>query len=150
MPSQDHPHPPKIKRYIEIDFPEATSRKIRNITSSPRRLPLLATRNITPDMHLSSSLHPSHTSPHQNSSTDVPTSLKSPIYCILPLDLASDATKDLQEHILPMLDPQIPTLFLAECVFCYMSPEASSSVVKWFGETFERSAGIVYEMLGVQ
>jgi [phosphatase 2A protein]-leucine-carboxy methyltransferase len=48
------------------------------------------------------------------------------------------------------LDPALPTLFLAECVFCYMEPQASESVISWFGRTFEQCVGVVYEMCGLK
>ena len=51
--------------------------------------------------------------------------------------------------MLPYLDTSIPTLFLAECVFCYMIPEKSKDVIKWFGENFDCCVGVIYEMCGL-
>lgn len=48
------------------------------------------------------------------------------------------------------LNSALPTLFIAECVFVYMPSSASASLVKWFADTFLCSAGIVYEMFGLE
>jgi [phosphatase 2A protein]-leucine-carboxy methyltransferase len=78
------------------------------------------------------------------------TSLLSPIYSLIPLDLRASPAAQLEDEVLPLLDPQLPTLFLAECVFCYMSPKLSEEVVQWFGKTFNRVVGVVYEMCGLK
>lgn len=84
------------------------------------------------------------------------TQLSSPLYTLIPLDLrpspsepASSISSILTHHILPQLDPNLPTLFLAECLFPYMSPDDSKEIIKWFGETFHSCMGVVYEMVGL-
>lgn len=41
-----------------------------------------------------------------------------------------------------------PTLILAECVLCYLRPEASSALIRWFGERASRAVLAAYEMVG--
>ena len=72
--------------------------------------------------------------------------LTSPRYTLLPLDLRTDSLDD----VLPYLDTTLPTLFLAECVLCYMTPEQGEDVIRWFGSTFERCMGVIYEMCGLE
>ncbi|KAJ9110608.1 hypothetical protein QFC22_006707 [Naganishia vaughanmartiniae] len=93
------------------------------------------------------------------------------MYALIPLDLRQDLppiptesdpnpVHPLTKHLLPFLDPTVPTLFLAECLFCYMPPSASASAIDWFGSVFSRPAGpdgpegggcmgVVYEMCGL-
>ncbi|KAG9084222.1 carboxy methyl transferase for protein phosphatase 2A [Ceratobasidium sp. UAMH 11750] len=84
------------------------------------------------------------------------TALRSQQYHHLPLDLRA-GTSALSPLVTPSTDssppplnPDLPTLFIAECVFVYMLPSASAAVIQWFAETFSRAAGIVYEMFGLQ
>lgn len=77
--------------------------------------------------------------------------LDSDLYTLLPIDLRSSTPSDiLNRELLPLLDPKLPTMFLAECVFCYMQPEESETVIKWFGDTFQDCLGVVYEMCGLE
>lgn len=78
------------------------------------------------------------------------TALSSSRFSLVPLDLRASPSVILDTHILPLLDPQLPTLFLAECVFCYMQPEAGREIISWFGSRFERCVGVVYEMCGLE
>ncbi|ORX33858.1 putative C-terminal protein carboxyl methyltransferase [Kockovaella imperatae] len=139
----ERPHPPHIRKYIEVDFAASTAHKIKQITGSPRRLPFLVHRNITPDIELRSSA-----SSHPDAANASPTSLISPIYTLLPLDLRHASPKELNDLLLPYLDTKVPTLFLAECVFCYLPPKINETLIKCFGQTFEKCSGIIYEMLG--
>jgi [phosphatase 2A protein]-leucine-carboxy methyltransferase len=132
---------PAIERYIEIDFPHLTSTKAQRISRSTK---------------LSSLLNP-HMSPSEPATLVKPytiqkggTQLSSSIYTLLPLDLKSNPTQTLSEEVLPLLDPSLPTLFLAECVLCYLQPEIGKEIVRWFGETFHDCAGVVYEMCGLE
>ena len=76
-------------------------------------------------------------------------SLLSPTYALIPLDLRHDPSASLSDVLLPHLDTTKPVLFIAECVFCYMSPRTSAEIIRWFGERFPRAAGVVYEMCGL-
>ncbi|QRW12607.1 leucine carboxyl methyltransferase [Ceratobasidium sp. AG-Ba] len=125
-----------IASYVELDFAENTSRKAKAITQTQTlRTPL---------------------------GTDIKieqggAGLNSDVYHLLPLDLRggpsvlSSLVSTPTETPSPLpLDTTLPTLFIAECVFVYMTPSASAAVVRWFAETFNRAAGIVYEMFGLQ
>jgi [phosphatase 2A protein]-leucine-carboxy methyltransferase len=86
--------------------------------------------------------------------------LDTPLYTLLPLDLR--IKKDLQaqaqendplDALSTLLDPELPTLFLAECVYCYMQPEESGRVIEWFAAKFKGKGGclgVVYEMCGLE
>jgi [phosphatase 2A protein]-leucine-carboxy methyltransferase len=80
------------------------------------------------------------------------TGLSSSIYSLQPADLR----KPPSEIFTPLLEsgilsPTLPTLFLAECVFVYLSPTVSSSLINYFTTTFSTNgcAGLVYEMFGL-
>jgi [phosphatase 2A protein]-leucine-carboxy methyltransferase len=80
------------------------------------------------------------------------TGLTSAAYSLQPVDLRkppSDIFGPLLEA--GMLCPSLPTLFLAECVFVYLSPSVSSSLINYFATTFSGNgcAGLVYEMFGL-
>ena len=77
------------------------------------------------------------------------TQLTSDIYTLLPLDLRSNPATTLTEELLPLLDPLLPTLFLAECVLCYLRPEVGEEIITWF-DRFGDCAGVIYEMCGLE
>ncbi|KAG9126168.1 carboxy methyl transferase for protein phosphatase 2A [Ceratobasidium sp. 392] len=125
-----------IASYVELDFAENTSRKAKTITQTQG----LRT-------HLGSDIKIERGG----------AALRSQQYHLLPLDLRAgpsalapltDSSADPSSP--SPLNPDLPTLFIAECVFVYMTQDASSAIVRWFSETFSRTAGIVYEMFGVQ
>jgi [phosphatase 2A protein]-leucine-carboxy methyltransferase len=86
--------------------------------------------------------------------------LDTPLYTLLPLDLrikkdpqAQAEENDPLSALLTLLDPDLPTLFLAECVYCYMQPEESGRVIEWFAAEFKGKGGclgVVYEMCGLE
>ncbi|KAG8741205.1 carboxy methyl transferase for protein phosphatase 2A [Ceratobasidium sp. 414] len=125
-----------IASYVELDFAENTARKAKAITQTQGlRTP------IGSDIRLERG----------------GTALRSQLYHLLPLDLRASTsalspltTSSADPSSSPPLDPGLPTLFIAECVFVYMLPGESSAIVQWFAETFNRTAGIVYEMFGLQ
>jgi [phosphatase 2A protein]-leucine-carboxy methyltransferase len=132
---------------VEIDFPSVTSTKAQRISLSPRLTSSLGQsgpRQSNPA--ISSSLQSGK--PYRISQGG--TRLSSEVYELLPLDLRSNPLDSLTTHLAPLLDPEVPTLFLAECVFCYMRPGDSMGVIKWFGERFEKCVGVVYEMCGLE
>ena len=46
-------------------------------------------------------------------------------------------------------DKSIPTVFLAECVLVYMTPESSSALVKWIADNVDATFFINYEQVRV-
>jgi [phosphatase 2A protein]-leucine-carboxy methyltransferase len=79
------------------------------------------------------------------------TQLETSTYALIPIDLR-DCANDTStlDIILPYVDTSIPTLVLAECVFCYMNPEESAQVLNWFAKKFEKVGGVIYEMCGLE
>jgi [phosphatase 2A protein]-leucine-carboxy methyltransferase len=85
--------------------------------------------------------------------------LLSPVYSIFSVDLrcSQQVFHDLVTRSIsidgstsqPVLDVNLPTLVLAECVLVYMTPEHSDEVIKWFANTFAETSFIVYEMYGL-
>lgn len=85
-------------------------------------------------------------------------SLTSSVYAIRSADLRTFQTifQDLivqpaSEHgqSSPVLDSNLPTLILAECVLVYMNQGSSDTLIKWFADTFTQISFIVYEMYGL-
>lgn len=90
------------------------------------------------------------------------TSLHSPTYRLLPVDIRLPPSQVLGQSLCPpgqqpLINPNLPTLLLFECVLAYMSPSASDAVIQWFADYFAKSGseesvalgGIVYEMFGL-
>lgn len=70
--------------------------------------------------------------------------LSSSLYHLLPVDLRespelslSTLTQSRADSTTPILQVDVPTLFLAECVLVYMAPEESSAVLQWFSSCFQ-------------
>jgi [phosphatase 2A protein]-leucine-carboxy methyltransferase len=138
---------------VEIDFPSVTSIKARRICMNKT---------------LSSAVSPSTVNgpPSKPSISQGGSRLDTPIYTLLPLDLRipselrQDASTDkeggedaLTDKLLNLLDPNLPTLFLAECVYCYMQPQESERILKWFADQFGDKGGcvgIMFEMCGLE
>jgi [phosphatase 2A protein]-leucine-carboxy methyltransferase len=86
------------------------------------------------------------------------------LYTLLPLDLRipdnepvdsipGEEGHPLGDKLSNLLDRDVPTLFLAECVYCYMQPEESERIMKWFAEHFGTRGGcvgILFEMCGLE
>lgn len=132
---------PNITKYVEIDFPHLTSTKAQRISRSPKLSAMLAHDPSSADATTSSK-------PYMISKGG--TQLSSEIYSLLPLDLKGSPATTLSAEVLPLLDPSLPTLFLAECVLCYLHPEVGEEIISWFGETFANCAGVIYEMCGLK
>ncbi|KAH7334641.1 S-adenosyl-L-methionine-dependent methyltransferase [Rhizoctonia solani] len=124
----------QIASYVELDFTENTSRKAKAVMQSE-----LLRNVLGPDVKIERG----------------GTGLSSPNYHLIPLDLrdgapALESLVSYSSAISASLDPNLPTLFIAECVFVYMPPSASDAILQWFSKTFKNVAGIVYEMFGLQ
>lgn len=134
------PHAANLATYIELDFPHITSLKARRITLN-KTLAALISRPAPP----------AEEKPYKVSQGG--TRLDGEGYHLIPLDLRESSF--LESTLLPLLDTTLPTLFLAECLFCYMAPAESHAVIEWFGNVFGAEGkggcmGVVYEMCGLE
>jgi hypothetical protein len=75
------------------------------------------------------------------------TGLDSPLYAVLPCDLRD--LPALTTALEPHLDPTLPTLLLAECVFVYVPPQDVSNLLGWFSETFSHGTCVSYDPFGL-
>ena len=136
-----------IHKYVEVDFPEATTKKAMVIKKESRLAGLLGT-----DVRLGQ-LQCVFGQPEL--ANYIPTehggsSLTSDVYCLVPGDLR-DFVGSLATRLLEILDPALPTLILAECVFIYLDPQLSGSILDWSVATFG-SVGvmtILYDPVGL-
>lgn len=72
------------------------------------------------------------------------TLLHSPIYSLIPHDLRDPFPEDL-------IDPTLPTLWIAECLLIYLEPTISECVVNWFSSHCrDWVGGICYEMYDLE
>ncbi|KAJ3572114.1 hypothetical protein NP233_g3295 [Leucocoprinus birnbaumii] len=145
------PHKEVIRSYIELDFPEITTKKAMSIKKSRELLQILGSADEVKLANGGAALH-------------------APRYHLLAADLRGDPVDTLQEPLttssdispLPILSPEYPTILLFECVLAYMTVEASSRLLRWFVDYFSANNGdedaakskgplgcIVYEMFGL-
>jgi len=134
----------RLKTYVELDFPEITTKKAMAIKKSKELMSGLGDSD-------------------QVTLSQGGTALHSPKYHLLPVDLRKDPSETLEpllfstnsDHAAALLDPSVPTLLVCECVLVYMSPESSSRLLGWFVEKSRSSTQngvlgcIVYEMFGL-
>ncbi|CAM4709311.1 unnamed protein product [Leuciscus chuanchicus] len=118
------------KKFFEVDFPTIVARKIHHIkTKPPLSKPLIETHSTD------SLLLDGH-------------SLDSDRYCIISADLRDLPT--LEDKLKKFqINPELPTLFLSECVLVYMTPEQSSKLVHWVADTFPTAMFINYEQVNM-
>jgi [phosphatase 2A protein]-leucine-carboxy methyltransferase len=84
------------------------------------------------------------------------TALHSSKYHLLPMDLRLPPPHTLESGLgqSNLLDPSLPTLLVFECVLAYMSPAASSQLIRWFVDFSAKSEQgvlgcLIYEMFGL-
>ncbi|XP_051530303.1 leucine carboxyl methyltransferase 1 isoform X2 [Myxocyprinus asiaticus] len=118
------------KKFFEVDFPMIVARKIHHIkTKPPLSKPLIETHSTD------SLLLDGH-------------SLDSDRYCIISADLRDLPT--LEDKLKKFqLNPDLPTLFLSECVLVYMTPEQSSKLLHWISDTFHTAMFVNYEQVNM-
>lgn len=152
LTAQSRSDKPRISRYVEIDFPHMTSLKAQRIARSPKLRDLLTSSPKDQTTSASTPASSAANAAEEKSYTISKggTQLSSPIYTLLPLDLRQSPSRTLTREVLPLLDPSVPTLFLAECVFCYLMPEVGGEIINWFSERFESCMGVIYEMCGLE
>ncbi|KAI8987681.1 S-adenosyl-L-methionine-dependent methyltransferase [Mycotypha africana] len=114
-----------LLRYYEIDFPEITMKKAMTIKRQKVFSQLLAG-----DVKL------------ERGGMD----LKCSDYCLLGGDLRNwhEIVRKLEEA---GLDKNAPTLFLSECVFIYISPDASSTILEWITQNMTNTMFALYEQI---
>ncbi|CAA7258954.1 unnamed protein product [Cyclocybe aegerita] len=131
-----------LQVYVEVDFPEITTKKAMAIKKHKELVSLLG-------------------DPSQVSLAQGGTALRSPKYYLIPTDIRRPPSEMLESFLYSsfdaehpaILDPSIPTLLLFECVLAYMSPVDSSRLLDWFVKVQQKHNGvlgcIVYEMFGL-
>ncbi|KAF9030674.1 leucine carboxyl methyltransferase [Hymenopellis radicata] len=130
-------HNSHLAKYIEIDFPEITSKKAMTIRKSK---PLGSVLGDPAKIQVSGG----------------GTGLKSPRYNLIPADLRRPPQETLAsilfEGLEPLLSSSRPTLLLFECVLAYMSPDSSNALLTWFRQQFSDGilGSVVYEMFGLE
>ncbi|GAA5823863.1 hypothetical protein JCM11251_003323 [Rhodosporidiobolus azoricus] len=135
----------RCKRWVEVDFPEATGAKARTVSTKAELKGALGGAVKIDQGGLG---------------------LSSPLYGLLPGDLRS--LPSLADSLLsstsaqsvpsasdstPLLDPSLPTLLLLECVIIYLQPEVTDNVLSWFSETFGGATGsavVSYDPFGLE
>ncbi|KAF8963693.1 S-adenosyl-L-methionine-dependent methyltransferase [Flammula alnicola] len=132
-----------LQTYVEIDFPEITTKKAMAIRKNKELMSGLG-------------------DPAKVTLAQGGTALHSPRYHLLAADLRLEPSETLEPMLYSskdaehpaILDPSLPTLLVFECVLVYMSASSSSRLLEWFVGRAERSQSgvlgcIVYEMFGL-
>jgi len=121
--------PASLHKYVEVDFPEATTKKAMTIRRQAKLSSLLGE-----DVKIEQG----------------GTALVSSKYALLPGDLR-DFEGSVASQLQQLLDPSLPTLLLAECVFIYIETQHSNGVLSWFTETFKQPGctSILYDPVGL-
>ncbi|CAO3639561.1 unnamed protein product [Mucor hiemalis] len=116
-----------ILKYIEIDFPEITTKKAMIIKKRKE---------------LSSLLGAPETVKLGRGGID----LLSSEYSLLGGDLR--CWDDIGEKIMETgFEPDLPTMFLSECVFIYLPPEDSNRILKWITNKMSNVSFVLYEQI---
>ncbi|KZS87292.1 leucine carboxyl methyltransferase [Sistotremastrum niveocremeum HHB9708] len=120
----------RLARYVEIDFPEVTGKKAMSIRKH-KELSILLGENVK--------------------IIAGGTGLSAEVYHLEPIDLRLPPESTLGVLVQNgVLDPTLPTLFIAECVFVYLRPSVSHGIVSWFTSTITGGcSGLIYEMFGL-
>lgn len=73
----------------------------------------------------------------------------SSVYRLIPGDLR--AFGDLHDRLEELLDPSLPTLLIAECVFIYLDERYSDGILQWFVEHYSAAglACLLYDPVGL-
>ncbi|KAK9831066.1 hypothetical protein WJX74_001902 [Apatococcus lobatus] len=113
--------------YVELDFPEVTSRKAAIVASEPNLQRCIPRSD---DDVLDTEGGRIITKP----------------YCLLPVDLRQPAAMEAALK-LAKLQHDVPTYIIAECVLVYMRPAESNTVVRWLAEHLQQAAFVLYEQI---
>ncbi|KAF5380584.1 hypothetical protein D9615_004670 [Tricholomella constricta] len=137
-------HKDALATYIEVDFPEVTTKKAMAIRKSKDLSAILGS------------------SPSDIRLGHGGMALHAPKYHVLPADLRLPPATTLSSLLAtpdetggsPILSPLLPTLLLFECVLVYMDPSSSDDLLRWFVDYFSAKdtplGAVVYEMFGLE
>ncbi|GAA5975421.1 hypothetical protein JCM5350_006474 [Sporobolomyces pararoseus] len=122
------------RKWVEVDFAEATGTKARTIATKAELKSLLGGEFKIEQGGLG---------------------LSSPLYAVIPGDLR-DVDK-LSESLLsasssdtaPLLDPSLPTLLLLECVLVYLAPSKTNDLLSFFSSMFKNGCAVSYDPFGL-
>ncbi|KAH7103760.1 leucine carboxyl methyltransferase [Auriculariales sp. MPI-PUGE-AT-0066] len=114
-----------LKAYVELDLPENVLSKCMTIRKSKELSAVVGADAVL---------------------THGGQALSSARYHLRPVDLRNESALD---AVVDLLDPTIPTLFIAECVLAYMDRGASDRLLRKIADHFDCSAAVVYEMFGL-
>lgn len=121
-----------MKAFVEVDLMTVTMHKVHAIRRKPKLLQVLGEeiRFSTSELHASD-------------------------YHLIHADLrtvsGSDGAKILQDKLFKdcSLLPDVPTIFLSECVLVYMEANLSASLLKWISSHFDKCFFLNYEQVNL-
>lgn len=139
-------------RYIEVDFPEVTTKKAMAIKKSKQLANVLGE---PADIKIANGGTSLHSPRYHLISADLRQAPEQSLHAALSVPVPGGGLKD---DTGPILLPHLPTLLLFECVLVYMHSDASNALVRWFVDYFHAPnsgepaplGAIVYEMFGLQ
>ncbi|CAH0473602.1 unnamed protein product [Peronospora belbahrii] len=117
--------------YFELDYPDITLQKVSAIKRRKRLAEVLGLGEIKTFMTAVSSGY---------------TELHVPGYHLLPCDLR-DLDGTTATLITAGINPNVPTLFVSECVLIYMEAKFSTQLVEWAASYFEDVSFVLYEQI---
>ena len=119
------------KMFVEIDLPGVVSKKLRVIRSNNEILNLLGVTKEDVDVALESDGR----------------ALVAKDYALARVDLRNvDMLETVLLH-LESFDFSNPTLFVSECVLCYVDPKDSKVLLEWIINKFEQAVFTAYEQI---
>uniref|UniRef100_A0A6B2LBH7 Leucine carboxyl methyltransferase 1 n=1 Tax=Arcella intermedia TaxID=1963864 RepID=A0A6B2LBH7_9EUKA len=114
---------PAFHKYYEVDFPHVVAHKAKIISKNNNLLQALVNPKFNGNGNISSS-----------------------DYALVGLDMRE--TEKLETLLKSEnIQPDLPTLFLSECVLIYMNPKDSASLIQWTSQYFTSSMFVIYEQI---
>jgi len=124
-------------KYVEVDLRDVVMKKFKIIYENADVRDELGLEQ----EQLKTMLEKLKTNPNE------PVVLIGPHYCLADVDITKvDDLEGLLKRI-PGLDFSLPTIFVSECVLCYVEPRFSDGLLKWIVETFPNAAFTSYEQI---
>lgn len=133
------PKDQQVKKWVELDFDESTAKKVQIIKRNDKFHQALAGDfTLGRSVFSASLLFLAEPLPEQGGAA-----LRSPRYDLLPADLRSFEWPTLISQTL--LDSDRPTLLLLECIFIYIDPTITQSILQWAANTFSQCVVVWYD-----